>query len=168
VNRIALALTLLAVPGLVATALIASSAWLPFGVAIGLTALGSLLALAGAATARTRVHAAGVATALLGVSLTGVGLSTPLLGLGVGSATLLLASLNLHLVLPEDGGGLTLVIAAVLSAALVAAIALGVAQLSSFLGAGGVDAATGVTAWLVLVAAGTWALVRWAREASPG
>lgn len=166
-NRVSLALAVLGAPGLVVVTLLASSQWLPFGVAVALAALGGLVAIAGTLTGRTRVHATGTALAIAGASLTGVGLSTPVLGLAVASATLLLASLNLHLVLPDEGGTLTLVLAAMLSAALVAGIALLVARLASWLGGGGVDATGGLTAWLVLLAAGTWALVRWTQEAVP-
>lgn len=166
-NRIALALAVLAAPGLVVVTVLASSQWLPTGVALGLAVVGGLTAIAGTALSRTRVHAAGVVTAIVGASLTGIGLSTGVLALGVASATLLLASLNLHLVLPDEGGTVTLVAAAVVSAAIVAVLALTIGRLARWLGGGGVDATGGVTAWLVVVAAGTWGLVRWAQEAVP-
>jgi hypothetical protein len=167
-NRIALALAVLGAPGLVAVTLVASSQWLPFGVAVGLAAAGGLLAIAGSATSRTRVHASGLILAVVGASLTGVGLSAPAVALGVASATLLLASFNLHLVLPDDGGGITLAVAAIVSAGIVAGIALIVARLAEWLGGGGIDATGGLTAWLVALVAGTWGLVRWTQEATPG
>lgn len=166
-NRIALALATLGAPGLVVVTLLASSSWLPFGVATGLAVVGGLTAVGGVATGRTRVHTAGAVLALAGASLTGVGLTTPMLALGVGSATLLLASLNLHLVLPDDGGGITLVLASVLSAGLVAVVGILIGRAAGWLGGGGVDAVGGLTAWLVILVAGTWALARWAQEATP-
>lgn len=166
-NRVALALAVLGAPGLVLVAFLASSEWMPSGLALGLTALGGLTTIAGAATSRPRVHAGGILAAILGASLTGVGLSTMVLALGVASATLLLASLNLHLVLPDEGGTVTLIVAAILSAGVVAGIAVLIARLAEWLGGGGVDATGGLSAWLVLLAAGTWALLRWAQEAVP-
>lgn len=166
-NRLALALIVLAAPGLVFVALAGTSQLVPTGVPVGLVVIGVLAALAGAGVERTRVHGAGVGLAVLGLASTGVGLSTPVLALGVASATLLFASLNLHLTLPEEDGGLMLILATVLSAALVAGVAMLLARLAAWLGGGGVDAAGGLAAWLVLLAAVTWGMARWVQEARP-
>ncbi|PSG96322.1 hypothetical protein BRD56_11570 [Thermoplasmatales archaeon SW_10_69_26] len=167
-NRIALTLAALGTPGLLVLPFATTSELVPFVAVVGLVALGGVTAIAGAATGRVRVHGAGIALAITGAGLTGVGLPTAFVGLGVASATLFIASLNLHLVLPEHGGGVTLVFAALVSSALVAALGLLAGRGARFLGGGGVDAAGGVAAWLVLVAAVTWGLVRWAQEAQPG
>lgn len=166
-NRIALALGLLGAAGLLLVSFVGSSDLVPGLLPPAVTAIGGLLAVAGIATSRPRLHGSGVVVAVIGVSLTGVSLATSVIALAVASATLLIASLNLHLVLPEQAGGVTLILAAIVSAAAVAGIALAIGRLTRWLGGGGVDAAGGVAAWLLVVAAVTWGLVRWAREAQP-
>lgn len=166
-NRVALTLALLGAPGLVVLGLVQSSRLVPALLPPLLAALGGLTAIAGAATSRPRVQGAGTILAILGASLTGVGHEIVWLGLGVASATLLIASLNLHLVLPEEGAGFMLAVTAVVSAVLVAVLGLLAARVAGWIGGGGVDATGGVTAWLVLLVAVTWALARWAREAQP-
>lgn len=165
-SRVALALALLAAPGLLFAAITGGSDLVPAFTAPIVVAVGVLVAAVGAWRRRTRVHAAGVALGVLGVSLTGVGLSPLVLAVAVASTALLVASLNLHLVLPAEGGAST-ILTALLAAAGVAGLALILARLARWLGGGGVDAAAGVTGWLVLVAAVTWGLLRWAREAEP-
>lgn len=168
-NRIALAMALLAAPGIVLVTLVQASDLVPALVPPVLAVVGGLAALAGAATSRPRVHGAGTILALAAVSLTGVGHGLALLALGVGSVTLLIASLNLQLVLPREGGGVLLVLTAVVGAILVAALGVLVSRLSGWLGGGGVDATGGLTAWLVVLLAVTWGLTRWARgEAETG
>ncbi len=165
-NRLALTLALLGAPGLVLVALASSSDLIPAAVAPALAVIGGLAAIAGAATTRVRVHAAGVGLAIIGASLAGVDLSTPVLALGVGSATVLIASINLHLVLPADTRGFTLALTAIVTAMGLAGLALLAAQLLAWLGGGGIDAAGGLAAWLVVLTAVTWALARGMQDES--
>lgn len=162
-NRLALALTVLATPAVVLVAVLGGSDLVPFGLAPAMAGLGGGVAIAGAGLSRPRVHGAGVAGAIVGVSLTGVALSTPLVALGVAGTALLVASLTLHLALPTDEGGLALALAALLGASIVAGLALLVRQAVDWLAGGGADAG-GVAAWLVLLAAASWGLHRWTRE----
>lgn len=167
-NRAAVALALLATPGLVLVAFTSSTDVVPFGVAPALAGLGGIAAMAGAATTRPRVHGAGVFVSILGASLTGVSLGTGALVLGVVSAALMVASLNLHLVLPREGSGLTLVVTALVAASVVGGLGLVLGRLAGAIGGGGVDALGGTTAWIVLLVAVSWGLARRVQEARPG
>lgn len=164
-NRAALGLALLSAPLLVIVPVLASSLLVPSMLALGVAILGALGAIAGAASGRVRLHAGGLLLAVGAASLTGPAIETTVLLAGVLGVVFGLASLNLHLELPEDAGAVALIAAALVMGVVVALGGYGLALVVHPIGGGGVDALGGLPALIVLVASVTWFLYRWSSQA---
>ncbi len=126
-------------------------------IAVGLGTLASAIT---AWIGRPRIHAVSLVVTLAGVGLTGLSMSFPSLMLATAGAVLAVASLGLHYEIPRQGGHASLVPVTLIAAILAALAGVGAAQLLGDLGGGGLDARVGLAAWIALVAAGTWLVIR--------
>lgn len=162
-NRPALVLALLGTAGLALVALAQPGTVGPPWAAPALVLAGLPLLGWGIARSGPRFHTAGVLLQLAGLALTGPFLEGFFVWVGTAGAVMAVGAWTLVQTVPESpGGGVLLTIAGTVVALLAATAGWALASGLAGLAGGGADARAAVAAWVVLLTASTWALVRWA------